>query len=295
VGIGNGSPTATLQVQSARATAIDNTATFFNPALGPNASHIHYGESGDWYIRSATDTGKVILQDSGGEVGIGTPSPQANLHVALPGSANPVSAMKLEVGTFGTVANSVASTFLTVRDVGSGQMAFMIRGDGNVGIGTASPQARLDVAGMTRTCVLQITGGCDLAEPFQMSETDLPKGSLVIIDAEHEGNLKLAGQEYDTRVAGIISGANGVNPGISLHQEGVIEGGQNVALTGRVYALADASYGSIKPGDLLTSSSTPGHVMKVTDHGRAQGAIVGKAMSALKEGKGIVLVLVSLQ
>src|SRR6185503_6009399 len=106
---------------------------------------------------------------------------------------------------------------------------------------------------------------------------------------------KLAEGAYDTRVAGIISGANGVNAGITLHQEGLIEGGQNVALSGRVYALADAANGPIKPGDLLTSSSTPGHVMRVTDHAKAQGAIVGKAMSALREGKGFVLVLVSLQ
>jgi hypothetical protein len=68
-----------------------------------------------------------------------------------------------------------------------------------------------------------------------------------------------------------------------------------VALSGRVYALADASKGAIKPGDLLTTSATPGHCMKVTDHAQAQGAIIGKAMSALKEGKGTVLVLVSLQ
>jgi len=35
--------------------------------------------------------------------------------------------------------------------------------------------------------------------------------------------------------------------------------------------------------------------MKVTDHGRAQGAILGKAMSPLKRGHGMVLVLVTLQ
>jgi hypothetical protein len=128
-----------------------------------------------------------------------------------------------------------------------------------------------------------------------MSEREIAKGSLVIIDAENPGKLKLSGVAYDTRVAGIVSGANGINPGISLHQEGAIEGGQNVALSGRVYALADASNGSITPGDLLTSSGIPGHVMKVTDHARAQGAIVGKAMSSLREGKGMVLVLVSLQ
>jgi hypothetical protein len=35
--------------------------------------------------------------------------------------------------------------------------------------------------------------------------------------------------------------------------------------------------------------------MKVTDHAKAQGAILGKAMTALKAGRGMVLVLVTLQ
>ena len=100
---------------------------------------------------------------------------------------------------------------------------------------------------------------------------------------------------YDTRVAGIVSGANGINPGLALHQEGALADGQNVALSGRVYVLADASGSPITPGDLLTTSESPGYAMKVTDHARAQGAILGKAMTGLKEGKGVVLVLVTLQ
>jgi mannose-6-phosphate isomerase-like protein (cupin superfamily) len=68
-----------------------------------------------------------------------------------------------------------------------------------------------------------------------------------------------------------------------------------VALSGRVYVWVDASKGAIQPGDLLTTSSTPGHAMKATDAKKAQGAIIGKAMTSLKEGKGLVLVLVTLQ
>ena len=98
-----------------------------------------------------------------------------------------------------------------------------------------------------------------------------------------------------SRVAGVVSGANGINPGIQLQQQGALDAGKNVALTGRVYVQADASNGPIRPGDLLTTASTLGHAMRVTDHLRAQGAILGKAMTGLSAGKGMVLVLVTLQ
>jgi len=141
---------------------------------------------------------------------------------------------------------------------------------------------------------LTVRGGADVAEPFPM-KGDIAKGSVMVIDDEHPGRLKLSAQAYDTRVAGIVSGANGINPGLALYQEGVLEGGQNVALSGRVYVQADATFGPIQPGDLLTTSDTPGHAMKAEDRDRAQGAILGKAMTSLKEGRGLVLVLVTLQ
>jgi hypothetical protein len=68
-----------------------------------------------------------------------------------------------------------------------------------------------------------------------------------------------------------------------------------VALSGRVWVFADATSRPIRPGDLLTTSNTPGYAMRVNDHRRANGAIIGKAMTELRSGKGMVLVLVSLQ
>ena len=70
----------------------------------------------------------------------------------------------------------------------------------------------------------------------------------------------------------------------------------DVALAGRVYCNVDAGEHGIEPGDLLTTSSTPGHAMKAEDRRRAHGAILGKAMEPLKRGeRGMILVLVTLQ
>lgn len=142
---------------------------------------------------------------------------------------------------------------------------------------------------------LTIRGGADLAEPFDIAGKEATEGAVVVIDEQNPGHLKVSDSPYDTHVAGVVSGANGINPGIQMHQQGLIEGGKNVALTGRVYVRADAANGAIRPGDMLTTSSTPGHAMKVSDHAKAAGAILGKAMTGLSEGKGLVLVLVTLQ
>lgn len=168
---------------------------------------------------------------------------------------------------------------------------------GRVGIGMTTPSRTLDVNGNTRTKVLEITGGADLAEPFDIAESEeLLPGTVVSIDPDNAGQLRIAHSAYDNKVAGIISGAGDIQPGMVMGQEGSVANGKHpVALTGRVYCRVDAEYGAIRPGDLLTTSDTPGHAMKATDGGKSHGAIIGKAMTSLEEGQGLVLVLVSLQ
>jgi hypothetical protein len=151
--------------------------------------------------------------------------------------------------------------------------------------------------------VLQVFGGADIAEPFDVTHESqeiaatIEPGMVVAIDAANPGGLRLADGAYDPSVAGIISGANGVKPGMTLQQPGTLADGKHpVAMTGRVWCFVDAdANGAIHPGDLLTTSGTPGHAMRATDRDRAFGACIGKAMTSLESGQGLVLVLVNLQ
>jgi hypothetical protein len=119
---------------------------------------------------------------------------------------------------------------------------------------------------------------------------------IVCIDPSRPGALVVSSRAYDRTVAGVVSGAGGVQPGMMMGQKGSrANGTMPVALTGRVYCRVTAANGAIEPGDLLTTSDEAGHAMKVTDHASAQGAILGKAMTSLESGQGLVLVLVTLQ
>ncbi len=179
------------------------------------------------------------------------------------------------------------------------------RGGGEIRVRNASGKNRIRLygdysngKGRIFTDVLRIRGGSDLAEQFDVrrSTGDVKPGMVVSIDPAHPGKLIISDRAYDHRVAGIISGAGGVEPGMLMGQSGSEADGEHpVALTGRVYCWADASNGPIRPGDLLTTSDTPGHAMRVSDHAKAHGAVLGKAMNSLEHGTGLVLVLVSLQ
>jgi hypothetical protein len=193
-------------------------------------------------------------------------------------------------------ANGSASIQLDGEfNAGGGGLLRLYKGDGSTGI-----TLQADASGESKitTQVIQITGGADLSEQFDINatRTEAEPGTLVCIDSQNPGQLVVSAQAYDRTVAGIVSGAGGVKPGMMMGQQGSVANGKHpVALSGRVYCKADAANGSIRPGDLLTTSNTPGHAMKVADYDHAHGAIIGKAMSALEQGKGLVLVLVSLQ
>ena len=116
------------------------------------------------------------------------------------------------------------------------------------------------------------------------------------IDPKEAGKLCVSRVAYNTRVAGIISGANDLNAGVVLGNLPGSEEQLPVALSGRVWVHCDASQRAVVLGDFLTTAERPGYAMPVLDETRARGAILGKAMTALGKGEtGLVLVLVNLQ
>jgi hypothetical protein len=141
---------------------------------------------------------------------------------------------------------------------------------------------------------IRLTGGADCAEEFEIANDELvDAGSVMIID--ETGALKPAHRAYDKRVAGVISGAGTLKPGIILDRHDARDGRLPVALVGKVYCKVDAQYDSIEVGDLLTTSATPAHAMKATDPSKAFGTVIGKALGALKNGQGLIPILVALQ
>jgi hypothetical protein len=165
---------------------------------------------------------------------------------------------------------------------------------GNVGIGTPTPSAKLEVNGD-----VAVTGdirllNADCAEDFAISGTDaIEPGTVMVI--EQEGALQPSQQAYDKRVAGVISGAGDLKPGIILGKEQSPDKRMPIALLGKVYCRVDAHYSPIQVGDLLTTSPTPGHAMKADDPLKAFGAVIGKALRPLPEGQGLIPILIALQ
>ena len=141
---------------------------------------------------------------------------------------------------------------------------------------------------------LEIIGGADIVEGFDIEGGIIEPGTVVVIDERHPGALRSSTRAYDRRVAGIISGAGGIAPGLRLGQKNVLDGKTPVAMSGRVYVRCSDENGAVRPGDLLTTAETEGHAMRASDEARSHGAVLGKAMTSLERGTGLVLVLVNL-
>src|SRR6266446_1597073 len=278
VGIGTTSPVSLLHLGGAAAITFDTPGTnkfrFQTlpgiPNWGALTLNANYIYPIGWYLDDTSTNGWFFKLDNRGANG---PSDSNGLWLwRVPPGSNPRTA---EIPVFG---------------VTTGQAYF----EGNVGIGTMTPSAKLDVNGS-----INVSGNInakfqDVAEWVTSSEK-LPTGTVVVLDSNKSNQVIASTVGYDTRVAGVIS----EQPGIALGEKG--ESKVLVATTGRVRVKVNATRTPIHIGDLLVTSDVPGVAMKSkpVNLGGVQiqrpGTLIGKALEPLEKGSGTILVLLSLQ
>ena len=134
----------------------------------------------------------------------------------------------------------------------------------------------------------------DCAEEFDVAGVEpVASGTVMVIGPD--GILRPCTTPYDRCVAGVVSGAGDLKPGLVLGRQPEKTGRLPIAMVGTVYCMVDAKFGAIDRGDLLTTCSTPGHAMRASDPLNAFGAVIGKALRPLASGHGLIPILVALQ
>ncbi len=313
-------PTTATAEAAVAAPAVAGSALLVQPNTVGTAGHIGR------FIDAANLGDSVMVQASvpaigGSGIGLGTIAPKDALHVAFTNTNGGVTGYAVQnlsgaAGAFSGMLfydqngaltqfqgfnnatheyriNNIASGG-TINFMVGGSSRFFVATNGNIGIGTAAPTAKLQVAG-------DVTVSGNIAAKYQdvaeWVETPSPMdaGTVVIIDPAQANRVLASPKAYDTRVAGAVSR----QPGLVLGERGDTK--VIVAQSGRVVVKADATYGAIRIGDLLVTSPTPGYAMRsrpvrVGEQSMHRpGTLLGKALEPLAAGKGEILVLLTLQ
>jgi hypothetical protein len=198
-----------------------------------------------------------------------------------------------------------------------------------VGIGVVNPQATLDIAGIFKanTFTIKTTSNIldsnpnlnlysfdqnnplnniivrdkDLAEIFP-TQNPVSPGDIVSIDPNNPKKLIKSNYIYNPFTIGVVS----YSPAVTFKGNQVVLNSKTpsdqttqppIALAGRTLIKVCLENGSIKRGDLLTSSSTAGVAMRADYKPEAQHAIIAKALqdfspSNKKIGKIVGLIIV---
>jgi hypothetical protein len=162
--------------------------------------------------------------------------------------------------------------------------------DGRVRVCRANNDVTVELNATSGDIILQ---NADCAEDFDLADAAADPGSVMVLD--DQGRLRQSSEEYDTTVVGVVAGAGGLRPGIVLDRNASQRPRAPLSMVGKAFCKVDATTAAIATGDLLTSSPTPGHAMRVSDPARAFGAVLGKALRPLAGGTGLIPIVVALQ
>ncbi len=286
---------------------------------------IEIGRNGNLVAGGAGQDGDLVLRDGEGNARVNLGGDEHNL-VMRDSDGNVI----IEIGRFGNlVAGGIGTDGdLLLRDregntrvqVGADEQNLVMRDaagvtvvdlgrDGNLALGGAGRDG--DIGLFPASAVNQanwddatihlnadtgdiILRNADAAEQFDLVVGVEPTpGTVMVLD--DSGRVKPSETEYDHRVVGVVAGGGNFRPGIILDNQGSVAGRVPISVMGKVSVLADATAKPIRVGDLLTTSGVAGHAMRAERGPHAFGATLGKALSGLAEGRGMVDMLVSLR
>ncbi len=308
VGIGTTAPAAKLDVRGT--TTAVNTAIVAatqggstTTALSPTTlSPVAVGGISTATTGFAAGVGGIALSSSG--AGVGALSLSSVSGVGLFAASTGPGSTGVEVQAGGTSGNTVGIHARTHDPTGAAAVLDSQGTTGNIIIGRShasgvdTNEFRVDGTGKGFFNSGTQMGGADFAESVAVrgEHSQYEPGDVLVVDRAAGRRLMLSRRAYSTRVAGIYS----TKPGVlatthSIDESDALAEEIPLAIVGIVPCKVTAENGPIAPGDLLVTSSTPGHAMKGTSRTRMLGAVVGKALEPLREGKGVIQVLVTLQ
>ena len=131
--------------------------------------------------------------------------------------------------------------------------------------------------------------GADFAELLP-AKAGLEPGDVLVVD--DDGQMARSTEAAQENVVGVYSTQPAFLGGAD--EDGNNAGKVPLAVVGVVPVKVTGENGAIKPGNLLVTSSTPGHAMKAGADRRV-GTIIGKALAPFNGSSGVIQMLVVLQ
>ena len=258
-----------------------NTAGSFNTAVGWSAGASNANLSNATavgYLSTVSESNALVLGGTGTSavsVGIGTQSPYFDygLTVTTGGQNNAING--------GVVVNATGGNLY-------------------LGMTNGTHKFRVDTNGAVYADGGLNASGADFAESVAVrgERSKYEPGDVLEIDPSARRHLALSSHPYATLVAGIYS----TKPGLLASPHSIDDDSSRsyevpLAMVGIVPCKVTSENGPIAAGDLLVTSSLPGYAMKGVDRGRMLGAVLGKALEPLPQGRneGVIEVLVTLQ
>jgi hypothetical protein len=219
--------------------------------------------------------------------GSGSFSPLTQLHSSVIGNDVQLNTymLRTSAGSDWTTASVILQR--TVDGSGQGYLSFSSSGGGGficVNITTCTHSLGVNgTIGASSTITASTTP--DISETIPASD-DVTPADVVSADPTGDTRAVRSSVPYDPTTIGVISdGSSSFRINSNAGSADAPDTGKYLVLAGRVPVHVTNENGPIKPGDYLTTSSTPGYAMKATH----AGPTIGKALAAFDGTSGTVM------